>query len=343
MKRSLVKHLVCPVDGLPLELEIVEIEGGEVKTGILRSANGREYPIRKFVPRFVDADDYTASFSRQREHVRRHFDTYRGDFDEAATAQLFRQSTGFDLSRLGGLTLDAGCGYGRFLRVIDRAGGEVIGVDLSSRTVDLAFDFAGRGPNVHIVQADLTRLPFAPGHFQRAFSIGVLHHTPDTRASFEGLLPYLADGAEIAIWVYAPEKKLSSNRWRRLTTKLPLAAVYAWCLSNEALFAWARSLPRGGGRFSAIIPGGTLETPFWVRVMSDFDDLTPRYAHVHTAAEVSEWFAASGLVEVETLRRPTAVRGRRPSAARPAPERPERYAAAAGMVAAAQPLFSEKT
>ena len=342
MKRSLVRHLVCPVDGIPLELEIVEIDGGEVRTGMLRSAKGRQYPVREFVPRFVDGDDYTASFSRQREHVLRHFDTYRSDFDENATAQLFCQSTGFDLTRLDGVTLDAGCGYGRFLQVIDRAGGEVIGVDLSSRTVDLAFDFAGRGANVHIIQADLTRLPFAPGHFQRAFSIGVLHHTPDTKASFEGLLPHLADGAEIAIWVYAPEKKLSSNRWRRLTTKLPLGAVYAWCISNEALFAWARSLPRGGGRFSAIIPGGTLATPFWVRVMSDFDDLTPRYAHVHTAAEVCQWFAASGMVDIEALQRPTAVRGRKPSAARPAPARPGRYPAA-GTVAAAAPLFSEKT
>jgi SAM-dependent methyltransferase len=312
MKPSFAEHLVCPADRVPLQLQIVEMQDGEVKTGKLRSAKGREYQIRNFVPRFVDGDDYTASFSRQREHVWRHFDTYRDDFDEVAASQLFLQSTGFDLTRLDGLTLDAGCGYGRFLRVIDSAGGEVVGVDLSSRTVDLAFNFAGRGRHVHIVQADLTKLPFAPGHFRRTFSIGVLHHTPDTRAAFESLLPYLANGAEIAIWVYAPEKKVSSNRWRKLTTKLPLAAVYAWCVSNEALFAWARSLSRGGGRFSAFIPGGTVGTPFWVRVMSDFDDLTPRYAHVHTSEEVEEWFAASGLVQVEVLRRPTAVRGRKP-------------------------------
>jgi hypothetical protein len=48
--------------------------------------------------------------------------------------------------------------------------------------------------------------------------------------------------------------------------------------------------------------------------MSDFDDLTPRYAHVHSGAEVEEWFAASGLVEVKVLRRPTAVRGHKPGA-----------------------------
>lgn len=313
MKRSLLDHLRCPVDGSRLELDITEIEDGEIKTGSLRSSAGREYPIRKFIPRFVDGDDYTVSFSRQREHVQRHFDTYRRDFDEHAAAQLFLRSSGFDLSCLDGVTLDAGCGYGRFLRVVDRAGGEVIGVDLSGQSVELAYDFAGRCEHVHIVQADLTRLPFPTAHFHRVFSIGVLHHTPDTRQSFEHLSRYLAAGGEMAVWVYAPENKIGSNVWRRLTTKLPLGVVYAWCIANESLFGWVRSLPRGGGRFSAIVPGGSLATPFWVRVMSDFDDLTPRYAHVHTSDELREWFEAAGLREVEILPRRTAVRGRRPT------------------------------
>jgi SAM-dependent methyltransferase len=313
MKLALVDHLVCPIDGLPLKLAVAEMEGEEVKTGTLRSAAGRQYHVRNFIPRFVEDDDYAASFSRQREHVLRHFETYRRNFDERAAAELFVQSTGFDLSRLTGWTLDAGCGYGRFLRVVDRAGGDVIGVDLSAQTVDLAFDFTGRSKHVHIVQADLTKLPFAKNYFCRAFSIGVLHHTPDTRASFERLSRYLAGGGEIAIWVYAPDKKVSSNAWRKVTTKLPLGVVYSWCIANESLFAWLRSLPRGGGRFAAIVPGGSLGTPFWLRVMSDFDDLTPRYAQVHTASEVRAWFEASGFTEVEILPRPTAVRGRKPA------------------------------
>ena len=312
MKRSLVNHLVCPEDRGPLRLEIVEADGDEVISGGLRSAAGRVYPIRHGVPRFVERDEYARTFSRQRQRVRQHFASYQRAFDKEAAGRLFVQSTGFDLSRLDGLTLDAGCGYGRFLRVIDGAGGEVIGVDLSEDSVELAFDFVGRRKNVHIVQADLTRLPFPDRHFRRIFSIGVLHHTPDTQASFTALLPHLEEGGDIAIWVYAPEKKVTSNFWRRLTTKLPLDAVYAWCIANEALFAWVRSLPRGGGRFASIVPGGSLGTPFWQRVMSDFDDLTPRYAHTHTRTEVARWFAASGLVEVEALSRATAVRGRKP-------------------------------
>lgn len=310
MKRSLVDYLVCPETGVPLKLVVAEEDvDGEIKTGSLRAAD-RVYPIRNYVPRFVDDDLYVATFSRQRRLVRQHFETYRRDFNETEAAELFVESTGFDLSSVDGLTLDAGCGYGRFLRVLNDAGGEVIGVDLSGDSVDLAFEFVGRSEHAHIVQADLGKLPFRRGQFRRIFSIGVLHHTPDTRASFERLLPYLGEGAEIAIWVYNPERKIASNRWRKVTTKLPLGLVYAWCIINEAVFAPVRTLPRGGGLFSSIVPGNSLGKPFWMRVLSNFDDLTPRFAHTHTQVEVNEWFAAAGLADIKALSRATAVRGR---------------------------------
>lgn len=312
MKPSLLRHLCCLVDGGPLRLEVAEMEGAEIKTGSLRSEAGRVYPIERCIPRFVDEAAYAATFDRQRQHVRRHFERFRADFDEQRVAALFTMSTGFDPLQSEGPTLDAGCGYGRFLRILDRAQDDVIGVDLSADSVELAFEFTGRADHVHLVQADLCRLPFPPGHFRRIFSVGVLHHTPDTRASFEALARHVCDSGELAIWVYAPQYKRGSNVWRKLTTKLPLGVVYSWCVVNEILFAPLRSLPRGGGRIGTIIPGGVLRTPFWLRVISDFDDLTPRFAHTHTPAEVEQWFAASGLTEIQSLARLTAVRGRKP-------------------------------
>jgi SAM-dependent methyltransferase len=312
MKPSFVNHLVCPIDGSPLQLEITEMDGEEVKEGGLRTPAGRTYPVRAGIPRFVAGDDYVATFSRQRQHVRSHFDTYRREFNYETAAELFVRSTGFDLSHLDGLTLDAGCGYGRFLRVLAQSGGEVVGVDLSSDSVELAYDFIGRDKKVHIVQADLGRLPFPKRHFRRAFSIGVLHHTPDTRTSFLKLLPYLEGGGDVAVWVYAPEKKVTSNAWRKVSTRLPLGVVYGWCIINELLFVWPRSLPKGGGRFHSIVPGGSIGAPFWQRVMSDFDDLTPRYAHTHSTPEVVEWFQEAGLIDIKPLSRATSVCARVP-------------------------------
>lgn len=329
MKRSLVQHLVCPLSKQPLDLEIVEADAtGEIKTGRLTSAHGSAYEIRNWVPRFVDRDSYGDTFTRQRLYARKHFDKMR--HDNARQSELFIASTGFSLSAVEGLTLDAGCGPGRFCRVVGESGGEVIGVDLSASTVELAFEFTGRHENVHIIQADLTNLPFRNDTFQRIFSIGVLDHTPDTGRSFKALVPYLRSGGEIAIWVYAPETRIAENRWRRLSTKLPLSVVYGWCLFDAALLAWLRELP-GGGKFSALVPGpGVRDTTFWERVLGNFDSLTPHYAHSHAPDEVLEWFRTSGLVDVEARARRTSVRGRKPFAAPSTADLPQG--------AAAQPL-----
>jgi SAM-dependent methyltransferase len=314
VKRSLVQHLVCPLTHDPLTLEVVDAdETGEVKTGWLHTSAGLRYPVRNWVPRFVEDDRYSTTFSHQRQYYLRHIAVPQ--YDAADCAELFTASTGFSLSEAQGLTLDAGCGRGRFSRLVGDSGSEVIGVDLSGSSVEWAFELVGRRENVHIVQADLARLPFRLATFRRIFSIGVLHHTPSTRESFTGLLPYLENGGEVAIWVYSSEKKRSANRWRHVTTQLPPRALYGWCVVDAALLSWLRSMP-GGSRVSWLIPGPALnEGPFWERVIQNFDSLSPRYAHTHPPEEIETWFHESGLVDIERLARPSSVRGRKAAVA----------------------------
>jgi SAM-dependent methyltransferase len=313
MKEALVAHLACPACASSLDLDVNERGDGEIRTGVLRcSRDGRVFPVTRFIPRFVDADTYADSFSRQRLYVRQHFQHY-GD-DRSGDTQ-FLPTTGFTAEQIrAALTLDVGCGYGRFVDVVERMGGRVVGVDLSTHSIDLAHDFVGLRPNVHLVQADLFHLPFRREVFDQAYAIGVLHHTPDTGAAFHAILPYIRHGGQIAVWVYHPSMKVSVNRWRRITTRLPPRWVYGWCIVNQVLFSWIRALP-GGGRFSRLIPGAAPGQPFWMRVLSDFDDLSPRFAHVHTPEEVRQWFEEAGLEEVRMLDRKTAVCGRVSSAA----------------------------
>jgi SAM-dependent methyltransferase len=275
---------------------------------VLLCPHGHSYPITKFIPRFVDADKYADSFSRQRLYVRRHFKYYLKD---RSGDELFQFTTSFTPDDLkSGLSLEVGCGYGRFLDVVQRRGGRIIGVDLSTHSVELAHDFVGLRPNVYLVQCDLFKLPFRRDYFDRIFSIGVLHHTPSTREAFEALVPHVAKGGRIAVWVYHPDDKKSSDRWRKLTTRLNHRLLYGWCIANQVLFSWIRALP-GGWRFSYVVPGNQpgRNRPFWLRVLSDFDDLSPRYAHVHDQNEVASWFARAGLSQVRVLDRKTAVVG----------------------------------
>jgi SAM-dependent methyltransferase len=308
MKPELTDHLVCPTCKTKLELHVQHWEQGQIETGALDCAIcDVTYPIKRYVPRFVDSDKYAGTFSKQRLYVRRHFEHY--EHDRSGDRQ-FLQTTGFDEAGIvNGLSLEVGCGYGRFLDVVDRMGGEIIGVDLSTHSIDLSQDFVGLRDRVHLVQCDLFHLPFPVEHFDRVFSIGVLHHTPDTKAAVLAICPYMKRDGQIAIWVYPPEMKVSADRWRAVTTKLPEDLLYYLCVANQALFSWIRALP-GGWRINKIIPGAVpaATNTFWMRVLGDFDNLSPKYAHSHTPDEVTRWLDDWGFEEISVLERRTAVR-----------------------------------
>jgi SAM-dependent methyltransferase len=316
MKYELVQDLCCPICRGSFVLTVASEKARQVESGDLTCEQRHRFPITRFVPRFVDTDKYADTFSVQRRYVRRHFEHYRRD--RSGDDQFERTTAISDELLTQGTTLEIGCGYGRFLDVVQRRGGRIVGVDLSTHSVDLAQDFVGLRPGVDIVQADLYHLPFRPASFDRVFSIGVLHHTPDTRRSFEAIAGFAKDGGRVSIWVYHPDDKVSSNRWRHFTTRLDHRVLYAMCIANQVAFSWIRGLP-GGWRFNALIPGGCPDNgrPFWMRVLGDFDDLSPTFAFVHRPEEVEQWFEALGFRDVKSLGRLTAVTGIRDVARAP--------------------------
>ena len=311
MKYKLLDILICPKCKVNLDLECVKEGAGQIREGFLYCTKNRcKYPIINYVPRFVDNDLYVDTFSIQRQYTRRYFKYFEKD---RRGYLHFLPTTGFNKEDLKqGMTLEAGCGYGRFLDVVENMGGEIVGFDLSIDSIELAQDFVGFREKVHLIQCDVFNPPFREGYFNRIFSIGVLHHTPDTHAAFHALVPLLKKNGEIAIWVYPPELVSSPNRWRVFTNKLPHNVLISWCVVNETLFYWLRRLPGVGWRFNKIVPGCVkFDFTFWMRVISDLDSLSPRYAHTHTPIEVKEWFVESGLKDIEVLPRRTSVKGRK--------------------------------
>ena len=148
--------------------------------------------------------------------------------------------------------LDAGVGAGRFAEIVSNKGGDVVGVDLS-QAIDAAYENIGRRPNVHLVQADIFAMPFRDGTFDMAYSVGVLHHTPDPAAAFARVAAAVRQGGALAVYLYArygPSHRFS-DMIRVLTTRLPFPILRALsALAVPAYYLYRVPGPRQGARRS---------------------------------------------------------------------------------------------
>jgi SAM-dependent methyltransferase len=311
MKARLADLLCCPECGGGLTLSPARRSGDEVVEGSLACGCGRRYPVTRGVPRFVPGDAYVSSFSFE---WTRHARTQIDDAASQESYATFLQKTGLGEGDLRGRTvLDAGCGAGRFMDVVRRLGGECVGVDLSF-AVDACHDNLGAAPGMHVIQADLLRLPLRPGSFDVIYSLGVLHHSEDTRRTFLRLPPLLKPGGLIAVWVYeayAPGQRLN-RLYRAVTTRLPHAMLYALCALAGPLY-YLKRIPVLGRLLHLAVP--TSEHPRWRwRVLDTFDWYAPRYQWRHRYPEVAAWFREAGLEITGILEPPVALQGRRPAA-----------------------------
>jgi arsenite methyltransferase len=321
VNHTLLELLADPLDGSPLTLD------GDT----LRAAGGRTYPVVDEIPRFAGTDD---GGQAQTEESFGFKWTQRDSFgSEGMNHELHAwllERYGFgsgeemrDYFASKGRVLDAGCGAGVAASAwLDdtwsESGHEWVGLDIS-RAIDVARERLGRLGATSFVQGDVAHPPFRPGSFDVVFSEGVLHHTPSTKGSFDALVPLLADGGELMIYVYrrkAPIREFTDDYVRdRLAGSSP----------DEA-WAALRPLTRLGQALAELevevevpedvplleIPAGRYDVQrliywnvaklFWNPNMTfeennhlNFDWYAPKYAWRHTEDEVRGWYADAGL------------------------------------------------
>jgi SAM-dependent methyltransferase len=308
MNRRLASLLCCPECGGDLRLDPLPAEGEQVAEGSLNCHCGRRYPVTRGVPRFVPDDAYVSSFSFEwTRHARTQFDDQTSQ--ESHTA--FLQKTGLrDADVRGRLVLDVGCGSGRFMDVVRRLGGECVGIDLSF-AVDACHRNLGNAPGMHVVQADIFHLPFRPGTFDIIYSLGVLHHTENTRRAFLHLPPLIKPGGRIAIWVYqgySPGQQINRTV-RAVTTRMPYWLLYPLC-TLAIPYYYLRKIPVVGNLFRVLVSS---DHPRWRwRLLDTFDWYAPRYQWRHRYPEVAGWFREAGLEITGILEPPVSIQGRRP-------------------------------
>jgi SAM-dependent methyltransferase/uncharacterized protein YbaR (Trm112 family) len=216
----------------------------------------------------------------------------------------------------GKTMLDAGCGNGTQSVAYTKLGLEVLAVDLSSGLEHgHAFRsmYQGADPTkVHFIQADLQSPPLAPASLDLIHSAGVLHHTPDTRKTFQTLCSLLRPGSTFYVWLYKYERSVTPvvNSIRHLTTRIPTAVFEK--------IARLMALPFIG--FCVICNElgirqySPLNRPEAALALMDI--FGAPYAHYHSLDEVADWYRAEGFKEIWSCnngRRGFGVCGRLPS------------------------------
>jgi SAM-dependent methyltransferase len=308
MKPSALDVYVCPPCQSELALISTLWQGAEVLEGSLRCADcGRRYPIVRGVPRFVEADAYAASFGEQWNWFRQvQLDSCNGT---NRSRQALAASTGWAPEAFAGrLVLDAGVGAGRFAECAAAYGGRVFGVDVSS-AIDAAYLNIGRRDHVHLAQADIFALPFRNATFDLAYSIGVLHHTPDPAAAFGRVATTVKPQGQLAVYLYS---RYGVNRHvpdliRRVTTRLPRKVMLGLSLlAVPAYFVYR--VPVLGRFLSLGLPISDIADWRW-RWLDTFDWFTPKYQWKFLYPEVFRWFQLNGFRDVEIFDDPIRMRG----------------------------------
>ncbi len=278
---------------------------GEILEGLLRCSRAHVFPVVRGIPLLFPSsptqrhDGRTqCNFSEEWQQHDLGGRTWSMDLDSRVEAFFLLPMRIGQEELEGKLVLDAGCGNGSQSVFYTRFGCEVVALDLSSGVEHgqrFRRQLGGAVPEkVHFVQADLRYPPFAPGAFDIIHSAGVLHHTPDTRRTFDSLSPLLKAGGTFYLWLYKYEPIVTPlvNTIRLFTTPIParwfariarvMAPVFQLFCAVANLLG-VRAYPSINRREAALALMDIFGAP---------------YAHYHSFEEVAEWYRTCGLSEM---------------------------------------------
>jgi 2-polyprenyl-3-methyl-5-hydroxy-6-metoxy-1,4-benzoquinol methylase/uncharacterized protein YbaR (Trm112 family) len=180
---------------------------------------------------------------------------------------------------------DLGCGTGQMCLYLARADRTIVGADLARASLQLGASAARRYglDRVAFVETDLQRIALRASAFDVVYASGVVHHTPDPRASFARLVQLARRGGIIVLGVYNSFARIPL----RLRRGIGRVTGFRWIPFDPVL----RDREHEPARREA-----------WLR-----DQYQHPEEHRYTVAGVQRWLAENDVEYVRTY--PSAVLG----------------------------------
>jgi SAM-dependent methyltransferase len=167
----------------------------------------------------VDAN-VARGFGKEWSTFRQGEDSLSAEQREAVFADYFRIFPWRLLPPGGGVGVDVGCGSGRWSMLVAPRVAHLHLLDVSAEALAVAHDNLDGTRNVSFHLCSVADIPLPAQSLDFAFSLGVLHHVPDTQKPIRAIADKLKLGAPFLIYLYYAFD--NRPRWYRLL----------WAVSN---------------------------------------------------------------------------------------------------------------
>ena len=207
---------------------------------------------------------------------------------------------------------DLGCGSGRWATLVAPRVAELHCVDASPEALRVARGALDGSDNCVFHVAGVDALPFADGSMDFGYSLGVLHHVPDTQAALSAAVRPLKPGAPLLVYLYyafdnrPPWYRAlwrATDLLRRVVSRSPLGVKSAITAAIAAtvylpLARLARLAERAGRDTERLPLAFYRDRSFYTMRTDAFDRFATRLEQRFTARQVRAMMERAGLRDV---------------------------------------------
>lgn len=210
------------------------------------------------------------------------------------------------------VAIDIGCGSGRWARLAARRFGRLHCIDPAAQALESARRNLASVTNVEFHLADAGSIPLPDGYADFAYSLGVLHHVPDTARALRDAVKKLKPGGMFLLYLYyaldnrpfwfrALWRTSDVARYAISRLSLPLRTFVSDLIAASVYWPLARTarlLHALGWRSDSFPLAAYRDRSFYVMRTDALDRFGTRLEQRFTRAEIERMMHAAGLRDV---------------------------------------------
>lgn len=259
----------------------------------------KENRVKEVVEGFGDEWSRFDQSALSKDELAKMFDNY---FNIFPWNKLDKAAVGFDL----------GCGSGRWAKMVAPRVGKLHLIDPSADALAVAKQNLQDADNCEFHLAGVEEIPLLNESCDFGYSLGVLHHIPDTEAGLKSCVAKLKNGAPFLLYLYYRFDNRpawftliwqASDAVRQVVSRLPHSARY---IASQVFAATtyfplariARTLERTGVNVEAFPLSQYRNRSFYVMQTDALDRFGTRLEKRFTKAEIQKMMQDAGLENI---------------------------------------------